>query len=96
MLLSMPDMFREEKFGPILLLEVNAPLQFGPSLNLLSRRIKAETTATRIVIDLANCPRIDSAGLGELLLCFGQASRFGRQLVLCEIPEQALRVIQVT
>lgn len=88
--------YREARHGFILILEVTEPLLFGPSLNQLSRRVKAEDSCKAILVDLTDCPRIDSAGLGELVLCFGQAARLDKRFALTGVHSQAMRLIEVT
>ena len=86
---------REEE--GISILQLKGRLTFGPEDILLDEEIR-DTLASRrvrVVIDLANVDKIDSAGLGTLLYARGELRRAGGGLALANLQPAQMKVLLV-
>ena len=55
-----------------------------------------ESGRTRIVLDLQGVPRMDSAGVGELVACYKRAQEEGGALKLLSLPSPIEDLLQVS
>ena len=81
----------------ISILQLKGRLTFGPEDILLDEEIR-DTLASRrvrVVIDLANVDKIDSAGLGTLLYARGELRRAGGGLALANLQPAQMKVLLV-
>jgi anti-sigma B factor antagonist len=86
---------REEE--GISILQLKGRLTFGPEDILLDEEIRETLAArrVRVVIDLANVDKIDSAGLGTLLYARGELRRAGGGLALANLQPAQMKVLLV-
>jgi len=86
---------REEE--GISILQLKGRLTFGPEDILLDDEIRDKLAArrVRVVIDLANVDKIDSAGLGTLLYARGELRRAGGGLALANLQPAQMKVLLV-
>jgi anti-sigma B factor antagonist len=86
---------REEE--GISILQLKGRLTFGPEDILLDEEIRDKLAArrVRVVIDLANVDKIDSAGLGTLLYARGELRRAGGGLALANLQPAQMKVLLV-
>jgi anti-sigma B factor antagonist len=81
----------------ISILQLKGRLTFGPEDILLDEEIRDKLAArrVRVVIDLANVDKIDSAGLGTLLYARGELRRAGGGLALANLQPAQMKVLLV-
>jgi anti-sigma B factor antagonist len=87
---------RREQDG-ISILELTGRLIFGPEDILLNDEIRHAIAARRIrlVVDLAEVDKIDSAGLGTLLYARAELRRAGGSLALANLKPAHLKTLLV-
>lgn len=87
---------RREQDG-ISILELTGRLTFGPEDILLNDEIRHAIAARRVrlVIDLAEVDKIDSAGLGTLLYARAEVRRAGGSLALANLKPAHLKTLLV-
>jgi anti-anti-sigma factor len=59
-------------------------------------RKNIETGRRLLVINLGQCRRVDSAGIGELVACLVTAERHDARLRLSNIPSQIYGIMKIT
>ena len=87
---------RREQDG-ISILELTGRLTFGPEDILLNDEIRHAIAARRVrlVVDLAEVDKIDSAGLGTLLYARAELRRAGGSLALANLKPAHLKTLLV-
>jgi anti-sigma B factor antagonist len=87
---------RREQEG-ISILQLKGRLMFGPEDILLNDEIRHALAARRVrlVIDLANVDKMDSAGLGTLLYARAELRRAGGGLALANLQAAHMKVLLV-
>lgn len=70
----MSEFLATKVVGPTLVITVTGPLTQRPELTQMTSAIRAHPKLSSIVIDLSETGRMDSAGLGELVLAYGAAA----------------------
>lgn len=87
---------RREQDG-ISILELTGRLTFGPEDILLNDEIRHAIASRRIrlVVDLADVDKIDSAGLGTLLYARAELRRTGGSLALANLKPAHLKTLLV-
>jgi anti-anti-sigma factor len=78
----MPLQLQSDRIGNALVIAVSGDLVLGQSLRSVSQTIRDSGPVKGVVIDLSCCGRVDSSGLGELLLCYSFATRDDKKLLL--------------
>jgi len=76
----------------ILLLRGPLTLETSPHFDRAVRNENAET----MILDLANVPYIDSAGLGSLVSVNVSHQKTGRRLVLTAVTPRVAKVLEIT
>lgn len=84
-----------ERAGSVLVLEVVGEFLLGPKLRRASAPLREAVDASAYVVDLARCTKIDSAGLGELIMWYAIATRAHKKLTLAGVRESILQVMRV-
>jgi anti-anti-sigma factor len=77
---------------------LNGPLRLSAdihSINTTLQRLIVDGV-TRLVLDLTNCPYVDSAGLGTLLHTYGLLSERKGQFRLCGVNQRIEDLIVMT
>jgi len=87
---------RREQDG-ISILELAGRLTFGPEDNALNDEIRHAVAArrTRIVVDLGDVDRMDSAGLGTLLYARAELRRAGGRLALANLKPTHMKTLLI-
>jgi anti-anti-sigma regulatory factor len=86
---------RKEVAGKTLVIVVEGEFVLGPKLRHSSANVKNLGDVTGIVVDLAGCSRVDSAGLGELLMWYGIATRAQQRILLAGVREPVKAMMRV-
>lgn len=89
---------RQRKDG-VLILRLEGHLSLGPAVNTLSEAAAealAEDPPPQIIVNLAKVERIDSAGLGELLIISTRAAEKGAKMAVCCAVQRVRDLLRVT
>jgi anti-sigma B factor antagonist len=89
---------RQRKDG-ILILRLEGYLSLGPAVNALTEaagEALAENPVPAIVVNLSKVERIDSAGLGELLIISTRAAEKHAAMVVCCASQRVRDLLRVT
>jgi anti-sigma B factor antagonist len=80
----------ERQVGDVVIWDLNGELVLGDAI--LARRVTklADSGKGKVLLNLADVPHVDSAGLGELVHCYTTLSHKGGQLKLLN-PNTKLR-----
>ena len=84
-----------ERVGSVLVLGVEGELLLSQKLRVSSAHVRGAGDATAVLVDLESCTRVDSAGLGELLMWYSLAARDGRKMMLCGATERIRQIIKI-
>jgi anti-anti-sigma factor len=76
----MREFFETKVQGDVLVITPHGNLTLRPELTELTAVVRAHPKAAAVVLDLSNTDRMDSAGLGELVLAYGAATGQGQAL----------------
>ncbi len=85
--------------GRVAIIDVHGSLTLSPATNRMSRRIESLLSAklpTGLILNLAEVPMIDSAGLGELMKIHTFATRHGMKIALLKAKPRIVEVLEVT
>ena len=79
-------------------LDVAGELTVGGGHELLLEKVRGQLDAGRrlVVVNLSQCRRADSAGLGELVTCLVTAARHGAALRLASVPQPIRGLMKMT
>ena len=88
----------ERTVGDVVVLDVKGRLQLGEGDELLRDKVNSLLNQGRkkIVLNLAEVPYIDSAGLGEVVRTFTTVSRQGGQLKLLNLTKRITDLLAIT
>jgi anti-sigma B factor antagonist len=98
---SMPtsklELKEREREGAVVI-DVIGELAVGGGHELLLEKVRAQLEAGRrlLIINLSQCRRADSAGLGELVTCLVTATRHDASLMLTNIPQPMRGLMKMT
>ena len=89
---------RERRLERVTLVEVIGPLGLDDGVEQFRTAMVhlAEAGESRIVLNMAGCQSVDSAGLGELATALVRARKAGGNLVLLELPPRAEQLLQAS
>ena len=89
---------RERELGGGVAIDVVGELTVGGGHELLLEKVRKRLEAGRrlLIINLSQCRRADSAGLGELVTCLVTAARHDANLRLCNIPQPVRGLMKMT
>jgi len=85
------DILEGDKQG---VLRLKGPLTVTTS-GLFENAIRREHSGT-VILDLAQVPYIDSAGLGSLLAAYVSCQKAGRKVALTGVNERVLKLFEIT
>lgn len=91
----MPFELASRRLGKVLLIEIVGEFVLSQKLRSCSSVIREAGDATAFVVDLTRCGKLDSAGLGELLMWYSLAMRSQKRILLIGVRENIKSVIQV-
>ncbi len=80
----------EREHSGAAIIAVIGELTIGSSSDVLLDKVREQIAAgrKRILINLAQCRRVDSSGLGELVTCLVTSARHDASLRLTNVPAQ--------
>jgi len=86
---------RKEVVGKTLVIAFDGEFVLGPKLRRCSTNVQNLGEVTGIVVDLTSCKRVDSAGLGELLLWYGIATKAHQRLLLAGVSDAVRATMRI-
>jgi anti-sigma B factor antagonist len=81
------------------ILRLEGELVLGPALTVFNQQTRAALTPPappRLVLNLARVHRVDSAGLGELIMLHSLASARNVKIAIVAAPQRVLDLLAVT
>jgi anti-sigma B factor antagonist len=89
---------RERRLDGVTLVEMMGPLRLDDGVEQFCATMRRLIAAgdSRIVLNMAGCQSVDSAGLGELASALVRARKAGGNLILLELPPRTEQLLQVT
>ncbi|HEY0386760.1 MAG TPA: STAS domain-containing protein [Pyrinomonadaceae bacterium] len=91
------ELSEREAEGSVVI-EVSGELSVSSDQERLLETVRKNIEAGRrlLVINMARCRRVDSAGIGELVACLVTATRHDATLRLSNIPPQIYGIMKIT
>jgi anti-sigma B factor antagonist len=88
----------ERRVGDVSILDLKGRVMLGEGDELLKDKVNALLAAgsKKIVLNLAEVPYIDSAGLGEIVRTFTTVSRQGGSLKLLNLTKRITDLLSIT
>jgi anti-sigma B factor antagonist len=88
----------ERTTGDVVVLDIKGRVQLGEGDEMLKDKVNSLLNQGRkkIVLNLAEVPYIDSAGLGEVVRTFTTVSRQGGQLKLLNLTKRITDLLAIT
>jgi len=88
----------ERQVGDVLILDLHGKIMIGEGDDALREAITrlVDGGSTRIVLNLAEVPYVDSAGLGEIVRCYTTVSRKGGRLKLLHLTKKIKDLLAIT
>lgn len=88
----------ERVVGGVTILDLKGKITLGDGEEALREKINALSTQNRrsIVLNLADVPYIDSAGLGEIVRTYSTVGRQGGQLKLVNLTKRITDLLSIT
>jgi anti-sigma B factor antagonist len=88
----------ERKVGDVVLLDIKGKVTLGEGDEILKDKINSLMNQghKKIVLNLADVPYIDSAGLGEIVRTFTTVSRQGGSLKLLNLTKRISDLLAIT
>jgi anti-anti-sigma factor len=90
----MPFELVTRRLEHVLLIEIVGEFVLSQKLRRCSTVIRDAGDATAFVVDLSQCGKLDSAGLGELLMWYSLAMRSKKKVLLIGVKESIKGVMQ--
>jgi anti-sigma B factor antagonist len=88
----------ERRAGDVVILDLKGRVMLGEGDELLKDKVNSvlSTGTKKIVLNLAEVPYIDSAGLGEIVRTFTTVSRQGGSLKLLNLTKRITDLLSIT
>ena len=88
----------ERKIGDVVMLDLQGKITLGQGDELLKDKVNSLVNQghRKIVLNLADVPYIDSAGLGEIVRTFTTVSRQGGSLKLLNLTKRIADLLAIT
>ena len=88
----------ERQVGDVLILDLLGKIMIGEGDDALRDAVTriVDSGKTRIVLNLAEVPYVDSAGLGEIVRCYTTVSRKGGRLKLLHLTKKIKDLLAIT
>ncbi len=77
------------------LIEIEGEFVLSQKMRRCSTVIREAGDAAGFIVDLTKCTRVDSAGLGELLMWYNLAARSHKRILLVGVKDSVRTMIQV-
>jgi len=80
----------ERELGDAAVIDIIGELTIGSSREALLEKVRGNIKANRrlLLINMSQCERVDSSGLGELVTCLVTSARHNTRLRLTDVPQQ--------
>lgn len=87
---------REVKGVPVI--DIVGELTMGGGTDVILEKVQGKIAAGErtLLINMEQCKRVDSHGLGELVKCLITAARHDAHLLLTNVPPQILGIMKLT
>jgi anti-anti-sigma factor len=88
----------ERDLGEALVIDVVGELTVASGTERLLEAVRKSVTAGRrlLLVNLGQCRRVDSSGIGELVTCLVTATRHDADMRLTSIPQQIRGLMKMT
>lgn len=88
----------ERRVGDITILDVQGKIQFGDGDDLFREAVNrvVEASGLKLVVNLAEVPYVDSAGISELVRTYVTLSKRGGQMKLVHLTRRVHELLTVT
>jgi len=88
----------ERKVADVLILDLHGKIMIGEGDDALREAITriVDSGQSKIVLNLADVPYVDSAGLGEIVRCYTTVSRKGGRLKLLNLTKKIKDLLSIT
>ena len=82
----------------VCILKIHGDVSEEAHSSLLQDKIQslAESGSVVVLLDLADCPNIDAAGVGKVVECYQTLSRMKGNLALLHMPERIRELLSIT
>jgi anti-sigma B factor antagonist len=88
----------ERKVADVLILDLHGKIMIGEGDDALREAITriVDSGQSKILLNLADVPYVDSAGLGEIVRCYTTVSRKGGRLKLLNLTKKIKDLLSIT
>ena len=88
----------ERQVGDVTILDLHGKILIGEGDDALRDAVTrlVDGGATKLLLNLADVPYVDSAGLGEIVRCYTTASRKGGSLKLINLTKKIQDLLSIT
>ncbi len=88
----------ERQVGDVVILDLHGKILIGEGDDALREAVSklAEAGKTKILLNLADVPYVDSAGLGEIVRTYTTVSRKGGKLKLLNLTKKIQDLLSIT
>lgn len=86
---------RKKQMGAVMVVEIEGEFVLGPKLRRIASEIRNIAGVKGIVVDLAQCQRVDSAGMGELLMWYSILAKQQQRMLLAGVKESIRTMMRV-
>jgi anti-sigma B factor antagonist len=88
----------ERKVSDVVILDLHGKIMIGEGDDALREAVTrlVDGGSTKIVLNLADVPYVDSAGLGEIVRCYTTVSRKGGRLKLLHLTKKIKDLLAIT
>ncbi len=91
----MPFDVKLSRTGEALVLELTGEFVLGQNLRSASQAVREAGAVKGIIVDLSGCRRVDSAGLGEMLLWYSIATKEHKKLLLTGVRDNVREMMRI-
>ena len=88
----------ERQVGDVIILDIQGKILIGEGDDALREAVTrlVEGGKTKILLNLADVPYVDSAGLGEIVRCYTTVSQQGGRLKLINLTKKIQDLLAIT
>ena len=88
----------ERQVGDVVILDLHGKILIGEGDDALREAVTrlADSGKTKILLNLADVPYVDSAGLGEIVRCYTTVSKQGGRLKLINLTRKIQDLLAIT
>jgi len=88
----------ERQVGDVVVLDLHGKILIGEGDDALRDGVTrlVDSGKTKIILNLADVPYVDSAGLGEIVRCYTTVSRKGGRLKLLNLTKKIKDLLAIT